>query len=190
MSLPVGSFVINKTMRRSLDARVLVLPLALSAFAACDDESSSNNDADISGMEADAGTISGVSDAAVGGMPGTGGVVGTGGFPVDSGSGGQVAMTDAANGTQSDVGTPGGPMGTQPIGGVCANTGNCNQVTGVTVCCLTDAIPNCKLETDCDSGGQFISCQTSDNCGGGLVCCDATVRRYCTKAKDCVGEVR
>lgn len=116
----------------------------------------------------DAGQNGGAGGAA----PGSGGASGSGGV---SGSGG--AAVDAG----------GGPMGTQPIGAACANSGNCTQASGAAVCCVN----TCLLASDCPSN-NYVDCDPAPTyaCRTGR-CCRAMAGGqtiyYCTKSNGCAG---
>jgi hypothetical protein len=145
---------------------------------------------------------------ATGGATGSGGAVGSGGAPGAGGSGaggaggamgrggsggaapatggaGGAAATDApATDTGSGMG---GPQGTQPLGSLCANTGNCSQAMGAAVCCVN----TCALAADCPSGPQYLPCNSAADCaqyGGGKICCEAGGMRFCTKQSACSGK--
>jgi hypothetical protein len=90
-------------------------------------------------------------------------------------------------GTAPDSG-PGGPSGMQPLGSVCANTGNCSQATGAAVCCVN----TCKLVADCPQPPGYIPCMRGSDCaqyGGSWVCCEAGGMRFCTKQSACGGQI-
>jgi hypothetical protein len=128
-----------------------------------------------------------------GGAGGPGGVTGgtdgaTAGASADAGGGaGPAAGGDAAGSDAPQGGTPGGPMGTQPLGALCANTGNCSQAMGQAVCC----VDTCKLATECPvPPGYFpcnrkADCSTNDRDSEGRICCEGGGMRFCTKPSVC-----
>jgi hypothetical protein len=144
----------------------------------------------------------GGSDSADGGAGGSGGQTSAGGSGGQTGAGGSggttadarpadaPASTDArGDGPGPDVtGTPGGPMGTQPLGSACANTGNCTQASGMAVCCVN----TCTLVEACPSDPGYLPCMKKADCdryGGGKVCCQAGSMTFCTKQSACGGTI-
>jgi hypothetical protein len=120
-----------------------------------------------------------------GGGGGTSGVGGAGGTTTGSADGGS---TSDGSPPGDAAGTPGGPMGTQPLGSLCANTGNCTQASGVAVCCVN----TCTLAEACPSNPNYLSCMKASDCdqfGGGKVCCQAGSMSFCTKPSACSGTV-
>ena len=86
------------------------------------------------------------------------------------------------------TGTPGGPAGTQSLGGACANTGNCSQAAGMVVCCVN----TCTLAEACPSNPNYLPCTKGADCdqfGGGKVCCMAGGMSFCTKPSACSGNI-
>jgi hypothetical protein len=82
----------------------------------------------------------------------------------------------------------GAAMGTQPLGALCANSGNCSQAMGMAVCCVN----TCTLAEACPSDPSYLSCTKAADCaqfGGGKVCCKTASMSYCTKASGCSGMV-
>lgn len=104
------------------------------------------------------------------------------------GESGDGAGGDGVAGNASDAGgTPGGPMGTQPLGALCANDGNCNQDMGEAVCCVN----SCELVQDCPESPGYLPCNSRSDCaqyGGGKICCDVGAQRFCTKQSACSGD--
>jgi hypothetical protein len=101
------------------------------------------------------------------------------------------ASTDDSGMPTSDAGaaggTPGGPMGTQPLGALCANDGNCSQAMGEAVCCVN----SCELAADCPESPGYLPCTTGEDCaafGGGKICCELGDARFCTKRSACAGD--
>jgi len=155
--------------------RAALAAAALAGLLGCSSESKSQD-----GGGGAAGSVS------TGGS-GTGGA-GTGG----AGTGGAPAKPDGSatsDGPAPDAqGTPGGPMGTQPLGSLCANTGNCSQSSGMAVCCVN----TCTLAEACPSGPNYLPCMKAADCdqfGGGKVCCQTGSTRFCTKPSACSGMV-
>jgi hypothetical protein len=86
------------------------------------------------------------------------------------------------------AGTPGGPMGTQPLGSLCANSGNCSQASGAAVCCVN----TCTLAEACPSNPNYLPCMKAADCdqfGGGKVCCATGGMTFCTKPSACSGTI-
>jgi hypothetical protein len=122
------------------------------------------------------------SDAATDrGARGTGGSVGVGGS-IGVGSTGGSGVGGATGTGGSDAGMSTTDSGTQPLGAVCANTGNCSQADGTAVCCLS--IATCVLDTQCQ-GGSYVSCETQPCTKSGWVCCNAGGMHFCTKPSAC-----
>ena len=99
---------------------------------------------------------------------------------------GRAGTTGAAGrgGTTGNAGTTGsGGSATQPIGAACVNSGMCSQVDGPAVCCLQ--IQTCVLDSQCPTGGTFVSCATMPCTRAGWVCCNAGGMQYCTKQSAC-----
>ncbi|HEU4412106.1 MAG TPA: hypothetical protein VFS43_43090 [Polyangiaceae bacterium] len=137
-----------------------------------------------------------------GGTGGSGmGGSGTGGSGTGGASTGGSAGAGAGGAPTAGAGGGGGQgaSGTQPLGGLCANTGNCTQSTGAAVCCVVpgcSAPCACTLASECEGSTQFLPCSKGDDCnvfGGGKVCCKETlgsqIMQYCTKPSGCQGEV-
>lgn len=79
-------------------------------------------------------------------------------------------------------------MGTQPLGKVCAFDSHCSQDMGEAVCCEA----SCALLQDCPTSSLYLPCTTANDClqfGGGKVCCDVGVQRFCTKPSGCGGQI-
>jgi len=139
------------------------------------------------------GGSGGAHDGAAGGQDGraTGGTTGTGSGGAGGrdaaagGSGGSATTGTGGSGTGGVDG--GGPQGVQPIGAVCANTGNCSQVTGTVVCCVNTCLP-----TDECPNNNFVPCDPAPTyaCRTGR-CCRAMAGGqtlyYCTKNNGCSG---
>jgi hypothetical protein len=86
------------------------------------------------------------------------------------------------------AGTPDGAMGGQPLGSLCANSGNCSQASGMAVCCVN----TCTLAEACPSNPNYLPCMKASDCnqfGGGKVCCMAGSMSYCTKPSACSGTI-
>jgi hypothetical protein len=86
------------------------------------------------------------------------------------------------------AGTPDGAMGSQPLGSLCANSGNCSQASGMAVCCVN----TCTLAEACPSNPNYLPCTKASDCnqfGGGKVCCMAGSMSYCTKPSACSGTI-
>jgi hypothetical protein len=137
----------------------------------------------------DAGVGADVAAPAAGGAGGllADAPAGAGGAGSGSGHGG--AGGNAAGGAPGAdaMSSMNGPMGTQPLGALCANTTNCSQATGAAVCCANST---CTLSADCPQGG-YLACEKAADCdqyGGGKVCCDAGSMKYCTKPSGCAGK--
>jgi hypothetical protein len=146
--------------------RVLSLCAAVVAAGAC---SSTTNNAD--GAAAGAGgTHSGAA--------GAGGAVGGAG----GGTGGAAAGRGGSSGAAGTAGG-GGASGSQPLGAVCVNNGNCSQADGTAVCCLQ--ISTCVLDIQCPGGTNYVSCETQPCTKAGWVCCSAGGMHFCTKQSGC-----
>jgi hypothetical protein len=160
------------TFRLVLARAALVLTLALSV-GACNSSSPAP-----SGHDGGAGA-SGAAGAA--GTSGAAGAAGT--------SGGTAGASGTSGGTAGASGTSGGGgTGSQPIGSVCANTGNCSQADGTAICCVN----MCALQAQCPMGNQFIACASQADCaakvGSGRVCCkEGAMPTFCTKPSGCSG---
>jgi hypothetical protein len=139
------------------------------------------------------GGIGGVSGAGPGGAGAGAGLSGAGvseaGASGSGASGGSPAVDAGGeypkDGAIYDGST--GPVGTLPLGALCANDLNCSQDQGSAVCC----VGVCRLAEDCP-GGSYLRCVTGSDCdafGGGKVCCDTPAMRFCTKPSACEGEV-
>jgi hypothetical protein len=108
---------------------------------------------------------------------------GSGGSGADAAPGTGGGAVDAAGGS----GGGGGPMGTQPIGAACANTGNCTQASGAAVCCVN----TCLLASECPNN-NYVDCDPAPTyaCRTGR-CCRAMAGGqtiyYCTKSNGCAG---
>jgi hypothetical protein len=81
----------------------------------------------------------------------------------------------------------GGPQGVQPVGAVCANTGNCSQTTGTVVCCVNTCLPS----DECPNN-NFVPCDPAPTyaCRTGRCCramAGAQTIYYCTKNNGCSG---
>jgi hypothetical protein len=136
---------------------------------------------------------SGDGGAGTTGASGTGGHAGTTGASGASGGAGTTGASGASGGSgttgASGAGGGGGnAAGGQPLGSVCANTGNCSQADGVAVCCIN----MCVLQGQCSTGNQFLACASAADCskyGGGKVCCQAGggMGNFCTKPSGCSG---
>jgi hypothetical protein len=123
------------------------------------------------------------------------GAAGSGGAGGTSGTSGAAGASGATGGAgQTGAGGAGGQaaMGGQPLGGACANTGNCTQADGAAVCCVN----TCVLEAQCPTGNMFLPCASGADCarfGGGKVCCKeqtgGSVMQFCTKPSECAGTV-
>jgi hypothetical protein len=169
---------------RSLPA---VLFLSVLIGAACS-EGGGRPAGDGGGPAAEA--AAGGSGGAGGGAGGTGGgggaggaVGGAGGTAGRGGTGGSPPTMDAGGG-QPDGGAA--AMGTQPLGSICANTGNCSQAGGMAVCCMN----TCTLADMCPSSPGYLPCAKQADCdafGGGKICCEAGGMRFCTKQSACTG---
>src|SRR5688572_27091990 len=107
-------------------------------------------------------------DGAAGGTTGAAGTTGSAG----------------RGGTTGNAGTTGsGGTGAQPIGAACVNTGMCSQADGPAVCCLQ--INTCVLDSQCPTGGTFVSCATQPCARAGWVCCNSGGMQFCTKQSGC-----
>jgi hypothetical protein len=153
----------------------LVFVLAL-AMAACGSSTPAPGGHDGGGGSAGASS----------GSAGSSGTNGGGGSTGTSGANGG-AGTSGVGGASGASGAGGGPGG-QPIGSVCANTGNCSQADGAAVCCIN----TCVLQGQCPMGNQFLACASASDCskyGGGKVCCQAGggMGNFCTKPSGCSG---
>jgi hypothetical protein len=131
------------------------------------------------------GSTGGAHDSAAGGSGGSGGGSGgTGGRDASAGGSGGAATGTGGAGGRIDGG---GPQGVQPIGAVCANTGNCSQATGTVVCCVNTCLP-----TDECPNNNFVPCDPAPTyaCRTGR-CCRAMsggqTIYYCTKNNGCAG---
>jgi len=124
--------------------------------------------AGVAGARATGGGVGSSGTPASGGTGGTGGVAGSGG----------TAGAAGASGTAGSTGT-----GSQPIGYPCVNTGMCSQADGPAVCCLQ--ILTCVLESQCQTGGSYVSCATQPCARSGWVCCDQGGMQFCTKQSAC-----
>jgi hypothetical protein len=136
-------------------------------------------------------STTGGSDAAAGtsagGTTGRGGTTGSAGSTGNAGtigSGGRGGTTGSAGTTGRGGATGAGGSGTQPIGAACANTGNCSQADGATVCCVQ--ISTCVLQNQCPTGTNYIPCSATNPCmSGGWICCMTPSMNYCTKQSGC-----
>jgi hypothetical protein len=151
------------------------------------------------GGKSDGADGGGETGAGGGGMDGggTGGAMtaadaSQGGAPGDAARAADAAPADGprptGDGAAGDVGTPGGPMGTQPLGSACANTGNCSQATGTAVCCVN----TCTLADACPTDPGYLPCTKKADCdryGGGKVCCQTAAMTFCTKQSACAGTI-
>lgn len=132
---------------------------------------------------ADGGRAGASGDGAQGGA--SGGSDAGGGDRDAGASDGGAASADAA--ASDGGGTPGGPNGTQPIGTLCANDGNCSQAMGEAVCCVN----TCELVQACPESPGYLPCTTGSDCeafGGGKVCCELGEDCFCTKRSACGGK--
>lgn len=119
----------------------------------------------------------------------TGGAM-TGGAAT-SGTGG-ATMTDTG-GAADDAGMTGnGASGTQPLGAICSNDGNCSDSAGAAVCCRQ----TCTLAEACPTDTTYLPCETAADCdkyGGGKLCCEvqtaSDTMRFCTKQSACSGKI-
>ncbi|HXI60887.1 MAG TPA: hypothetical protein VNO55_32730, partial [Polyangia bacterium] len=120
-----------------------------------------------------------------GGTSGGSGSGGSGSGGNAGGSGGAGSGTGGSGGSGGSGVDGGGPLGTQPLGAACANSGNCAQTAGAAICCVN----TCLLMADCPSN-RFLECGPAPDysCaafGGGKQCCKATAGGqtmfYCTK---------
>jgi hypothetical protein len=180
----------------------------LCALSACESKGSgkaSEGDGDnpfdnagSAGTRAEAGSGSRSSGSSAGGMGGgstaapstdAGGV----GEPDAGGSGAGQSPPDAGS-QSSDSGArdggvaPGGPMGTQPIGALCAYDSHCTQAMGEAVCCGS----SCELVQDCPDSPGYLPCSKGSDCesfGGSKVCCEVGPQRFCTKQSACNGRI-
>jgi hypothetical protein len=125
-------------------------------------------------------------DGAAGTSGGTAGASGTSGG-TSGASGGTAGASGTSGGTAGAGGGGGTAAGGQPIGSVCANTGNCSQADGAAVCCTN----MCVLQAQCPTGTQFLACTSTADCGkygGGKVCCkEGSMDPFCTKPSGCSG---
>jgi hypothetical protein len=184
-------------------AALFALAFALSACGS-DDRSERSATAGQDGAAGGGQDAGGVRTGGAGGTGGTGGKDGGGGTGgVSGGAGIGATGGGATSGAEGAAGTDGaaveyprdgaiydgtlGPIGTIPIGSLCANDQNCSQDQGPAVCCVN----TCLLAEDCP-GGNYLRCVTGSDCeafGGGKVCCDVPGMRFCTKPSACEGEV-
>jgi hypothetical protein len=135
---------------------------------------------------------SGAAAGAAGAAGNPAGGSGAAGAAGAAGSGQNAGAGDEA-GTAGESGSDGGtldgslgPIGTQPLGAVCANDLNCSQDQGSAVCCVNE----CRLSSECP-GGSYLRCTAQSDCeayGGGKVCCEAGGMRFCTKPSACDGQ--
>jgi hypothetical protein len=145
-----------------------------------------------SGLD-DGGAASGGSPGAgTGGRSGSGG--GGGGRSGGSGGAGAGGTGGAARGTGGAAGMGmGGPQGTLPLDAVCVDQTNCRQdQADPVVCCLSQPPASCRLAPQCPSSVNYLACTVGSDCdrfGGGKVCCNEAVMRYCTKPSGCSGTV-
>lgn len=131
----------------------------------------------------------GAIDAATERGSGGGGVAGSGGGS-GAGSGGATggggaAGSGGATGSGGAAGDAG--QGSQPLGAVCANTGNCSQTAGAAVCCVNTCLPS----DECPNN-NYVACDPAPGyaCRTGR-CCRASASGqtilYCTKNNGCAG---
>jgi hypothetical protein len=171
-----------------------VLGVAIGAAACGGDDS---GDEGASGMGGGAGIAVGTG----GGKSGTGGLGSGGASSGGAGSSGMGSGGIGTGGTTITGGTAGagagmggtstgGVTGTQPLGSICANDGNCSQTEGAAVCCQS----TCALQADCPGGTFYLACESGSDCdrySGGFLCCRANAggepMQYCTKQNGCLG---
>jgi len=129
------------------------------------------------GNDASAGSGSGSGGSGTTGRGGTTGTAGGGGSGGTTGRGGTTGSGGASGG--------GGTAGQQPIGSACANSSNCSQADGPAVCCVQ--ISTCVLQSQCQSGTQYVPCTDDASCmKGGWICCKTSSMNYCTKSNGCL----
>jgi|SRR6187551_1333364 len=163
---------------------VAVVAALISTSVACGSSSDPpRNDGSAGGTTGAAGTTG---RGGTTGAAGTTGVAGTTGNAGTTGSAGRGGTTGGAGrgGTTGNAGTTGaGGSATQPIGAACVNTGMCSQADGPAVCCLQ--IQTCVLDSQCPTGGTFVSCATQPCARAGWVCCNSGGMQFCTKQSGC-----
>ncbi len=148
---------------------VILVLATLLVLAGCGSSSTSGSDGGKDAVSSSGGSSGGGSGGA---GSGSGGAAGTGGATSDAGGG---------------SGGGGGPMGTQPIGAACANSGNCTQASGAAVCCVN----TCLLASECPNN-NYVNCDPAPTyaCRTGR-CCRAMAGGqtiyYCTKSNGCAG---
>jgi hypothetical protein len=166
-------------MARSMNLGCVAALAALVGSVGCGSEDSeSNEDPGAKGGSMASGGSGGT--IPIGGATATGGSMSTGGSTNTGGS----TSTGGSSGT--------GATGTQPLGTICANDGNCSQTEGEAMCCMS----TCTLAEQCPSSPQYLPCNTAAGCaefGGGKVCCEMDAggqpMRFCTKPSACSGQV-
>ncbi|HWP09764.1 MAG TPA: hypothetical protein VNN72_28675 [Polyangiaceae bacterium] len=117
-----------------------------------------------------------------GGSMNAGGTTSTGG-----------STTGGSSGAADDAGMTGtGATGTQPLGGICSNDGNCSDSEGAVVCCRQ----TCTLAEACPTSTTYLPCESAADCakyGGGKLCCEvqtsSDTMRFCTKQSACSGKI-
>jgi len=129
-----------------------------------------------------------------GGSTGKGGSTNTGGSMSKGGTTSTGGSTTAGAAGEADgagmMGT--GASGTQPLGAICANDGNCSDAEGAAVCCQQ----TCTLPDACPTSTNYLPCESAADCakfGGGKLCCEvqtsSDTMRFCTKQSGCSGKV-
>jgi hypothetical protein len=135
------------------------------------------------------GGTSGSTGGTGGSTAGTGGSAGRGGT---TGGAGGTTVTDGGQRPADAAAGAAGAGGTQPLGALCANTGNCSQAMGAAICCLSTSGNACTLADKCPSSPGYVPCASQKDCdlraGGGKVCCDEGGMRFCTKPSACGGK--
>src|SRR5262245_59124300 len=114
--------------------RMSVVAVSIALLYACG--SGGNGDNKDGGTDVFVGWTGGAAGV-TSGSGGTGGSISTGGTTRTGGTAG--AATGGT--TPTTDGGAAGTTGTQPIGFICANSTNCSQAQGLTVCCIN----TCKL---------------------------------------------
>jgi hypothetical protein len=105
---------------------------------------------------------------------------------------GAAAEAGGGGGTSSAGMTGSGASGTQPLGAICSNDGNCSQSSGAVVCCVN----TCTAADQCPKNPMYLPCDSTADCsayGGGKLCCETTsngqTMSFCTKQSACTGKV-
>jgi hypothetical protein len=158
--------------------RALALGVLIATLMGCGGSSPSPDGA--------GGSSGGSAGGSTGAMTGSAGTTASGGATGSAGAAGTSAKggtTGSAGATGAAGATGSGGTGAQPIGAACVNSGMCSQADGPAVCCLQ--IQTCVLESQCPSGGQFVSCATQPCARSGWVCCNAGGMQFCTKQSAC-----